>query len=59
MDPYNANVTINRSYSLIGARLQKLAGNDFLYCEHNTVFAPDTNGCPSILYRLNGIFYLF
>jgi hypothetical protein len=44
--------------TLVGSRLEQLAGDHLLDCQHNTIFTPDANRCSAILYRLGCIFDL-
>lgn len=51
-------MSVDCSNALVGSSLQQLAGDDLLNCKHNTIFAPNTNRGPTILYRLDCILYL-
>jgi hypothetical protein len=55
---YHSNMSIHCCNSLVCSGLQKLAGNELLQCEHNTILAPDPNSSAAILYRLACIFDL-
>jgi hypothetical protein len=41
--------------TLVGSRLQQLAGNDLLDRKNNAIFTPDANGSTTVLYRLDCI----
>ena len=56
---YHTNIPVNRGYSLVGARLQQLAGDDLFHREDYAVFTPYANGCAAVFYRFDRIFNLW
>lgn len=56
---HNADMAIDRRDFLIGTWLQKLAGDDFLHCQHHTILTPDADSCSSILDCLHSVLYLW
>lgn len=59
ISPYNADMSINRRNSLVGAGLEKLASDDLFYCQHHTVLASDADSCSSVLDSLHSVLNLF
>jgi hypothetical protein len=55
---YDPDVPIHSRYSLVGARFQQFAGDDFLHSEHYSVFASDANSGTTVLDRFHCIFDL-
>ena len=51
-------MSVNCCNAFVGSRFQQLAGDHLLDCKNNTIFTPDTNGCPTVLYCFGCIFDL-
>lgn len=55
---YNAHIPVDGGYPLVGARLEQLAGDEFLESQHHTVLAPYADRCAAVLDCLDCIFDL-
>lgn len=55
---YNTKMPVDGCDPLVCAWFQQLGCDHLLHCQHNAVFAPNTNGCATILDSLDGVFYL-
>lgn len=58
MKTYHAKVPIYRRYSLVGSGLQKLACDDLLNSQHDSIFTPDADRGSTILDGFSCIFDL-
>jgi hypothetical protein len=55
---YNAHVPVDCCYSLVCSRLEQLAGDKLLQRQHDTILAPDSDCCASVLDCLDCVFDL-
>lgn len=58
IESHNADMAIHRRDPLICARLEELAGDDFLDRQHHTILASNADRRASILDSLHGILHL-
>lgn len=55
---YNTKMFVNGCDSLVCAWFQQLGWDDLLDCQNNAIFAPNADGCATILDCLDGVFDL-
>jgi hypothetical protein len=55
INTYCTHMSVDCCNTLVGSRLQQLAGNDLLDRKNNAIFTPDANGSTTVLYRLDCI----
>jgi hypothetical protein len=55
---HNAHVAVDGRYPLVCSGLEQLAGDELLQRQYNTILAPDSDCCASVLDCLDCVFNL-